>query len=61
MIGILAACKASDLCSRVALVGPSPRYINERDYVGGFTAAQIEELLEFWTAITWAGRRRRRH
>jgi sigma-B regulation protein RsbQ len=61
MIGILAACQASDLFSRVALVGPSPRYINERDYVGGFTAAQIEELLEFWTAITWAGRRRWRH
>src|SRR3954454_563785 len=61
MIGVLGACKASDLFSRLALVGPLPRYINERDYVGGFTAAQIEELLEFWTAITWAGRRRWRH
>jgi sigma-B regulation protein RsbQ len=28
-------------------VGPSPRYINDGGYVGGFEAAQIEELLEF--------------
>ena len=30
------------------MVGPSPRYINDGDdYVGGFTEAQIDELLEF--------------
>jgi sigma-B regulation protein RsbQ len=28
------------------LVAPSPCYINDGDYVGGFTQAQIEELLE---------------
>jgi sigma-B regulation protein RsbQ len=27
------------------LVGPSPRYIDEPDYVGGFTREDIEELL----------------
>jgi sigma-B regulation protein RsbQ len=47
MIGILAAAKAADMFSRLVLVGPSPRYINDGDYVGGFSAAQIEELLEF--------------
>jgi sigma-B regulation protein RsbQ len=61
MIGILAAAKAPGMFGRLVLVGPSPRYINDGNYVGGFTAAQIEELLEFWTAITWAGRRRWRH
>jgi sigma-B regulation protein RsbQ len=47
MIGVIAATKAPDMFSRLVLVGPSPRYINDGDYVGGFSAAQIEELLEF--------------
>ncbi len=29
------------------LVGPSPRYIDDEGYVGGFSEAQIHELLEF--------------
>ena len=28
------------------MVGPSPRYIDDGDYVGGFSEADIEELLE---------------
>jgi sigma-B regulation protein RsbQ len=47
MIGVLAARTAPALFSRLVLVGPSPRYIDDDDYVGGFSAAQIEELLEF--------------
>jgi sigma-B regulation protein RsbQ len=47
MIGVIAAAKAPDMFSELVLVGPSPRYINDGDYVGGFTAAQIEELLDF--------------
>jgi sigma-B regulation protein RsbQ len=47
MIGVIAAAKTPDMFSRLVLIGPSPRYINDGDYVGGFTAAQIEELLEF--------------
>jgi sigma-B regulation protein RsbQ len=47
MVGVLASLKAPDLFSKLVLVGPSPRYIDDRDYVGGFGAAQIEELLEF--------------
>jgi sigma-B regulation protein RsbQ len=30
----------------LVLVGPSPCYINEENYVGGFTRTQIDELLE---------------
>ncbi len=47
MVGVLASLKAPELFSRLVLVGPSPRYIDEEGYVGGFGAAQIEELLEF--------------
>ena len=47
MIGILASLKAPDLFEKLVLVGPSPRYINDNGYVGGFTAEQIDELLNF--------------
>jgi sigma-B regulation protein RsbQ len=47
MIGALAAQEAPELFSELVMVGPSPRYIDEEGYVGGFAAAQIEELLEF--------------
>jgi sigma-B regulation protein RsbQ len=46
MIGLLAAKKAPDLFGDLVLVGPSPRYIDDEDYVGGFTEAQIHELLD---------------
>jgi sigma-B regulation protein RsbQ len=47
MIGLLAAKQAPELFEAIVLVGPSPRYINDGDYVGGFEKEQIEELLEF--------------
>ena len=47
MIGVLAARRAPELFADLVLVGPSPRYIDEGDYVGGFTEPQIEELLDF--------------
>ena len=46
MIGTIASTKAPRLFSKLVLVGPSPRYINDDDYIGGFSEAQIEELLE---------------
>ncbi len=46
MIGVLASIAAPDLFDRLVLVGPSPRYIDDDGYVGGFTRPQIEELLE---------------
>jgi sigma-B regulation protein RsbQ len=45
MIGALASIKAPDLFEALVMVGPSPRYIDDEDYQGGFTAPQIEELL----------------
>jgi sigma-B regulation protein RsbQ len=47
MIGVLAAKQAPDLFGDLVLVGPSPRYIDDGDYVGGFSEAQVHELLDF--------------
>lgn len=46
MIGALAAIEAPEMFTDLVMVGPSPRYINDGDYQGGFSAEQIEELLE---------------
>jgi sigma-B regulation protein RsbQ len=45
IIGILAAAASPHLISSLVLVGPSPRYIDDEDYVGGFTRQDIDELL----------------
>ncbi len=47
MIGILAAIKEPERFDRLVLIGPSPRYIDDGDYVGGFSEEDIRELLEF--------------
>jgi sigma-B regulation protein RsbQ len=47
MIGVLAAKKAPELFEALVMIGPSPRYIDDGDYIGGFAEAQIGELLEF--------------
>jgi sigma-B regulation protein RsbQ len=46
MIGVLAAQRDPALFGRLILVGPSPRYIDDEDYVGGFSREDIDELLE---------------
>jgi sigma-B regulation protein RsbQ len=46
MIGVLAANQEPERFDRLVMIGPSPRYINDADYVGGFGHADIEELLE---------------
>ena len=45
MIGLLAAARAPEQFAKLVLVGPSPRYIDDDGYVGGFGRADIEELL----------------
>jgi sigma-B regulation protein RsbQ len=47
MIGVLASIKEPELFRSLILVGPSARYIDDGDYVGGFSATQIDELLDF--------------
>jgi sigma-B regulation protein RsbQ len=45
MIGVLAAAAEPARFSRLVLVAPSPRYIDDEGYVGGFTRQDIDELL----------------
>jgi sigma-B regulation protein RsbQ len=45
MIGVLAARREPDRFKALVLVGPSPRYIDDVDYVGGFSRQDIEGLL----------------
>jgi sigma-B regulation protein RsbQ len=45
MVGLLAAKREPERFAALVMVGPSPRYTDEGDYRGGFTAADIEELL----------------
>ncbi|RYG57602.1 alpha/beta hydrolase [bacterium] len=56
MIGALAVKKAPDLFKKLVMVAPSPRYINDDAYVGGFSQEQIDELLAFMESnyIEWA-------
>lgn len=46
MVGVLAAAKAPERVSRLVMVAPSPRYIDDDGYRGGFSAEDIDELLE---------------
>jgi sigma-B regulation protein RsbQ len=46
MIGVLAAVREPERFDRLIMVGPSPRYIDDKDYVGGFSRSDIEEMLE---------------
>ena len=47
VIGMLAAQKDPARISALVMIGPSPCYINAEDYVGGFSRADIEGLLDF--------------
>jgi len=46
MVGVLAANQEPERFSRLIMVGPSPRYVNDDGYVGGFERKDIEGLLE---------------
>ena len=44
-IGMLAANKAPERFAAQVMVGPSPCYLNDGDYVGGFNRADMEAML----------------
>jgi sigma-B regulation protein RsbQ len=46
MIGLLANLQSPDQFLAQVMVGPSPCYINDGDYVGGFERSDIDSLLE---------------
>jgi sigma-B regulation protein RsbQ len=46
MIGVLALQEAPELFGALVMIGPNPRYIDDGDYVGGFSRADIAGLLD---------------
>jgi sigma-B regulation protein RsbQ len=46
MIGALADATAPELFEKLVMIGPSPRYIDDEGYVGGFSEADVRELLD---------------
>lgn len=57
MVGILASIEEPALFDKLILVGPSPSYINDGDYVGGFNHEDIEQMLDFLDTnyLGWSG------
>jgi sigma-B regulation protein RsbQ len=46
MIGVLAHLQAPELFGALVMVGPNPRYVDDGDYVGGFSRNDIAGLLD---------------
>jgi sigma-B regulation protein RsbQ len=46
MIGVLAVQQAPELFGALVMVGPSPRYVDDGDYTGGFSRTDIAGLLD---------------
>ncbi|WP_245160070.1 alpha/beta hydrolase [Blastococcus sp. CT_GayMR20] len=46
MIGVLACQRAPELFGALVMVGPNPRYVDDGDYVGGFSRTDIAGLLD---------------
>ena len=57
MIGVIAALSRPEQFAQLVLIGPSPCYINDGDYVGGFSREDIEDLLEVLDSnyLGWSG------
>jgi sigma-B regulation protein RsbQ len=57
MIGVLAAREEPQRFAKLVLVGPSPRYIDDEDYTGGFSREDIEGLLDSMESnfLGWSG------
>jgi sigma-B regulation protein RsbQ len=47
MIGVLAAIAKPDYFKKLIFIGPSPRYLNDENYVGGFEAEDLASLFDF--------------
>ncbi len=59
MVGVLAAVRAPERFGALVLVGPSPRYIEDQDYTGGFSREDVDDLLASlennylgWSSVT---------
>lgn len=57
IIGVLAANQEPERFDKLILVGPSPRYIDDGDYVGGFAPSDLEAILDSLDSnyLGWSG------
>ncbi|UOQ50777.1 alpha/beta fold hydrolase [Hymenobacter cellulosivorans] len=57
MIGVLAAIREPARFAQLVLVAPSPRYLNDAGYTGGFEPTDIDELLHAMDSnyLGWSG------
>jgi sigma-B regulation protein RsbQ len=46
MVGILAAIREPERFDRLVLIGPSPCYIDDEEYIGGFGRSDIDDMLD---------------
>ncbi|WP_442591143.1 alpha/beta fold hydrolase [Pedobacter sp. AW31-3R] len=58
MVGVLASIKNPYLFSKLILIGPSPRYLNDENYYGGMDLADLNQLLEVMDSnyLDWSGK-----
>ncbi|WP_327078172.1 alpha/beta fold hydrolase [Edaphobacillus lindanitolerans] len=56
MIGAIATLERPSAFGQLVMIGPSPRYLNDSGYTGGFERADVEELLEMMEMnyLEWA-------
>jgi sigma-B regulation protein RsbQ len=47
MIGLLAAIQKPEYFKKLIFIGPSPRYLNDENYTGGFDRKDMESLFDF--------------
>ena len=47
IMSVLSAIKSPDLFSKLIMIGPSPCYINDENYVGGFDRADVLSMLAY--------------
>jgi len=56
MISMLAALEKPEVVKQLIMVGPSPRYMNDENYIGGFEKSDVDEMLEMMEMnfVGWA-------
>ncbi|WP_430789754.1 alpha/beta fold hydrolase [Virgibacillus flavescens] len=56
MIGVLASIQNPDYFERMVMIGPSPHYLNDAEYKGGFEETDITDLLQMMEMnyVGWA-------
>lgn len=47
MIGLLAAIRQPGYFGKMVFIAPSPCYVNDQDYTGGFEESDLQDLFEF--------------